>query len=136
VIINGYVADEKSMSRLNPQHIKSLTVLKNEAALAIYGARAAAGAILIQTKGKFNPYPDYTLTPDEIPANLFTLYEQHKFGGERTVQYLLNGKKRKLRHLQKMNTEKIQYIRVYTAGMKAAQLGYSGGSVVVNVITK
>ncbi len=110
-------------------------VLKGETALAIYGARATAGVIIVQTKGKISLSPDYTLTPDEIPTNLFTLYEQHNFGGNKPVHYLLNGKKRKLNRLKKLDTGKILLIKVYTDRLKSTQMGFSGGSVVVNILT-
>ena len=46
------------MSMLNPSDIESVTVLKDAAATAIYGSRAANGVIVITTKkgkeGKFN----------------------------------------------------------------------------------
>lgn len=46
VIIDGVPGD---MTFLNPEDIKSMTVLKDAATAAIYGARAAAGVILIET---------------------------------------------------------------------------------------
>lgn len=46
VIIDGVPGD---MSYLNPEDIKSMSVLKDAATAAIYGARAAAGVILIET---------------------------------------------------------------------------------------
>lgn len=46
VVIDGVPGD---MSYLNPEDIKSMTVLKDAATAAIYGARAAAGVILIET---------------------------------------------------------------------------------------
>ena len=46
VIIDGVPGD---MSFLNPEDIKSMSVLKDAATAAIYGARAAAGIILIET---------------------------------------------------------------------------------------
>ena len=47
VVIDGVPG---SMSYLNPEDIKSISVLKDAATQAIYGARAAAGVILIETK--------------------------------------------------------------------------------------
>lgn len=47
VLIDGV---ESSMDRLNPDDIKSITILKDAAAAAVYGARAAAGAIVVSTK--------------------------------------------------------------------------------------
>lgn len=54
VVIDGVPGD---MSYLNPEDIKSMTVLKDAATAAIYGARAAAGVILIETNrgGKQEP---------------------------------------------------------------------------------
>lgn len=46
VIIDGTPGD---MSFLNPEDIKSMTVLKDAAMAAIYGSRSAAGVILIET---------------------------------------------------------------------------------------
>lgn len=47
VIIDGVPG---SMKYLNPEDIESVSVLKDAATSAIYGARAAAGVILVQTK--------------------------------------------------------------------------------------
>jgi len=47
VLVDGIVGD---ITRVNPQDIKSVTVLKDAASAAIYGARGAFGVILITTK--------------------------------------------------------------------------------------
>lgn len=47
VLIDGVEGD---MNLLNPDDIESISVLKDAAASAIYGARAAAGVVLITTK--------------------------------------------------------------------------------------
>lgn len=47
VIVDGM---EGSMDNLNPQDIQSMSILKDAAACAIYGVRAANGVILITTK--------------------------------------------------------------------------------------
>ncbi|MDF9798800.1 TonB-linked SusC/RagA family outer membrane protein [Catalinimonas alkaloidigena] len=53
VLINGVAGD---MSNLNPDDIESISVLKDAASSAIYGARAANGVILVTTKeGKNRP---------------------------------------------------------------------------------
>jgi TonB-linked SusC/RagA family outer membrane protein len=55
ILIDGVPGD---MDKLNPNDIESITVLKDAAAAAIYGARAAFGVILVETKkgkaGKIN----------------------------------------------------------------------------------
>lgn len=47
IIVDGQTI---SMANLNPQDIESVTVLKDAAASAIYGARASGGVILVTTK--------------------------------------------------------------------------------------
>lgn len=47
VLVDGIESD---ITRVNPQDIKSVTVLKDAASAAIYGARGAFGVILITTK--------------------------------------------------------------------------------------
>ena len=48
VVIDGAIGD---MNRVNPNDVASISVIKDAAAAAIYGARAAYGVILITTKG-------------------------------------------------------------------------------------
>lgn len=50
VIIDGIASTTDDILRLNPQDIGSLSVLRDAASAAIYGARAAFGVILITTK--------------------------------------------------------------------------------------
>ena len=49
IIVDGIPMDDISL--LNPNDIKSISVLKDASASSIYGARAAFGVILITTKG-------------------------------------------------------------------------------------
>lgn len=51
VLIDGVEGD---LTLLNPNDIASISVLKDAAACAIYGARAAAGVVLVTTKGGSN----------------------------------------------------------------------------------
>ena len=52
VVIDGFPGD---LNNLNPEDIESVSVLKDAAASAIYGARAPYGVILVTTKkGKKN----------------------------------------------------------------------------------
>src|SRR5690606_22851484 len=74
IIVDG--VPRSQMSRLNPQDIESISVLK-DASAAIYGARAANGVILITTKrgSKGKPVFDFTYNfamqrPTQIPDML------------------------------------------------------------------
>ena len=65
VVLNGVPMEEFRLNALNPDDIESVTVLKDAAATAIYGSRAAYGVILIETKKlrtgglRFNMSPTY-----------------------------------------------------------------------------
>lgn len=50
IIIDGITATTDDMMRLNPADIASISVLRDAASAAIYGARASFGVILITTK--------------------------------------------------------------------------------------
>lgn len=76
VLIDGVEGD---MTLLNPNDIESVSVLKDAAACAIYGARAAAGVVLVTTKtgrtGKptvsYNGFVGFNLPgnmPERLPA--------------------------------------------------------------------
>lgn len=71
VVIDGVPGD---MAYLNPEDIKSMTVLKDAATAAIYGARAAAGVILIETNrgGKQEPKISVSayLGMDDLPKRM------------------------------------------------------------------
>src|SRR5690625_6480665 len=50
VVIDGVASSFDDLLRINPGDIESFSVLKDAASSAIYGARAAYGVILINTK--------------------------------------------------------------------------------------
>ena len=63
VIIDGVPGD---MSYLNPEDIKSMSVLKDAATASIYGARAAAGVILIETHRGSDKTPRIQFSSEEF----------------------------------------------------------------------
>lgn len=50
IVIDGITATTEDMMRLNPADVASISVLRDAASAAIYGARASFGVILITTK--------------------------------------------------------------------------------------
>lgn len=50
ILIDGVPSDPVELNRLSPQDIATISVIKDASAAAIYGARAAFGVILINTK--------------------------------------------------------------------------------------
>jgi alpha-2-macroglobulin-like protein len=55
IIVDGIECDANALSKLNPNDVNSVDVLKGSAATAIYGAQSASGAILVTTK-KFRTF--------------------------------------------------------------------------------
>ena len=51
-ILDGIVIDAKQFSKLNPNDIESIQVLKANDATAFYGEKAIHGAIVIRSKNK------------------------------------------------------------------------------------
>lgn len=80
VIIDGFPGE---MDRLNPNDIESISVLKDAAASAIYGARAPFGVILITTKsGKKNEKLSVAYTGNvsvNSPARLPKMLDSYTF---------------------------------------------------------
>lgn len=61
VVIDGIPSDMNDFNTLNPNDIESVTVLKDAAASAIYGARAPYGVLMVTTKmGKRGEKPTVT----------------------------------------------------------------------------
>ena len=50
IIIDGIPAETRDLNRLDPMDVASISVLKDASSAAIYGARAAFGVLLIETK--------------------------------------------------------------------------------------
>jgi TonB-linked SusC/RagA family outer membrane protein len=50
IVIDGVPSEARDLTRLDPQDVESVSVLKDASSAAIYGARAAFGVILIETR--------------------------------------------------------------------------------------
>lgn len=97
ILVDGVPMD---LERLNPNDIASVTVLKDAAAGAVYGARAAFGVILVETKkgksGKVNvtlsteqsmSKPIYLIDPVEDPYTFVTEWNKANVRTSGTVSY-------------------------------------------------
>lgn len=62
ILVDGVPGD---MDKLNPNDIESVTVLKDAAAAAVYGARAAFGVVLVETKKGTKGKMKVTLAAEE-----------------------------------------------------------------------
>lgn len=57
-VIDGQITDADAASKLNPNSIKSMDVLKDASATSIYGSRASNGVIVITTKQGMSDYTE------------------------------------------------------------------------------
>ena len=75
IVIDGLVTDNSAFSKLNPQDIESVSVLKDAGTAAIYGSRAANGVLLVTTKkGQKNQAPQVNLSAMlgwQVPYSMF-----------------------------------------------------------------
>ncbi|MET3128272.1 TonB-linked SusC/RagA family outer membrane protein [Arcicella rosea] len=82
-VIDGVIIDNGGIGFINQSDIESIEVLKDAASLAIYGARAASGVILVSTKkgksGKLNV--NYTgFVGSSAPAKQLDLLNASEYG--------------------------------------------------------
>ncbi|HLZ87624.1 MAG TPA: SusC/RagA family TonB-linked outer membrane protein, partial [Puia sp.] len=94
-VVDGVPLDGGGLDYLNPADIESIEVLKDAASQAIYGARAAAGVILVTTKkGKAGTmrvsYDGYTGT--QAPARKLHLLNAVQYATLRNESSLAGGK--------------------------------------------
>lgn len=78
-LVNGSIMEAADFSKLDPNSIASIDVLKNENAVALYGSRAANGAIVVNLKDGLDDYvsvTDHALDvsydidiPYDVPSN-------------------------------------------------------------------
>lgn len=89
-VIDGVVREKDDFDGLDPNEIESISVLKDAASAAVYGARAANGVIVVSTKRGANQKPQFrytalfgtetpTRTPEIMNAYNRTLYLNNKF---------------------------------------------------------
>lgn len=104
VLIDGVEGD---MTLLNPNDIASVSVLKDAAACAIYGARAAAGVILITTKSGSEGKP-------RLSYNGYVGFNQPGIMPERVTaweeQEMINESRRQERGTPEWNPEQSSWV--------------------------
>lgn len=72
-IIDGvpFSENDEAVKNLSPNDIKSVTILKTEGAVALYGCRAVNGVIIITTKKKEVKEKKIEKQPKEVTLNVF-----------------------------------------------------------------
>ncbi len=74
-----------AFEKINPNDIKSMNVLKDEAATSIYGASASAGAVVVTLKDGLEDYVSVASTALDLTYNLDVAYDIPTNGKEQTA---------------------------------------------------
>ncbi|WP_173002969.1 SusC/RagA family TonB-linked outer membrane protein [Chitinophaga sp. SYP-B3965] len=88
IVIDGFPT-ELSLSMIDPNEIKSITILKDAAAATVYGVRASNGVIVIERKKATAGHPrmNFRATTSFTPADDYTRYRWAKDGSAINVGY-------------------------------------------------
>lgn len=91
-VVDGFPTEDFSMMDLNPNDIKSISILKDASAGAIYGSRGANGVIIIETKsgrGKTTVNYSGSLAIKEVANTMEVMdpYEYVRYTNELNPEY-------------------------------------------------
>ncbi len=79
------MTDSDALSKINPNDIESISVLKDAAAVAIYGEKAKNGVILIKMKKKTSYMPKMTIYGKDGPMSILADTIRAKVDGQSVV---------------------------------------------------
>jgi uncharacterized protein (TIGR02231 family) len=85
-VVNGNIISKADFERIAPQSIASMNVLKDASASAIYGSRAANGAIVVALKDKMGDYVSIADNELNMVYNIDLPYDMESSGKEQSVQ--------------------------------------------------
>lgn len=92
VVIDGIPSDMGAFNALNPNDVESISVLKDAASSAVYGARAPYGVLVVSTKmGKRNEKTTISYSGNygiTNPVNMPQTLDSYTFGVIRNQSYL------------------------------------------------
>jgi TonB-dependent SusC/RagA subfamily outer membrane receptor len=123
IVIDGVVAEKFELRNINPDDIECIWILKDNAATALYGCRAASGVILVTTKCA----NDRTLTVKDMLTGEI-------LAGANVDLISMEGKKDTIHLITdstgKVITNKIVYGKEYE--LNASNVGYKNFRCIVN----
>ena len=93
-VVNGAIMNAADFEKINQQNIKSIQVLKDANATAIYGAQAANGAVVVTLKGDLGDYISVSDKALNVTFDIDIPYDVPGNGKEQNVElkeYTVNG---------------------------------------------
>lgn len=117
-ILDGFEVSMEKIFDLDPERVESITILKDAAATAIYGSRAANGVVVVETKalsmGELKVSYNFTLDMDAADLGVY-----HLLNAEEKLRY------EQLAGLYRHNNVEIQekYLKKYNDRLEMVQKG-------------
>ncbi|MDI3318207.1 mucoidy inhibitor MuiA family protein [Pinibacter soli] len=84
-VVNGNIMDANDAAKIDPSSIKNIEVLKDEAAMALYGSRATNGAILITLKSGLEDYVSVADNTMDVTFDISIPFDVPTNGKEQTA---------------------------------------------------
>ena len=84
-VVNGAIMTQEDFAKINPNTIKGIEILKDEAATSIYGARAENGVVLVTLKDGLDDYVSVTDNELNVTFDIDIPYDVPTNGKEQTA---------------------------------------------------
>lgn len=84
-VVNGSIMDENEFTKINPSSIKSMEKLKSNAATALYGSRAFAGAVVVTLKSGLEDYVSVADNTMDVTFDISIPFDVPTNGKEQTA---------------------------------------------------
>ncbi|MFH5832175.1 SusC/RagA family TonB-linked outer membrane protein [Halalkalibaculum sp. DA3122] len=99
IVVDGFPVGTGFPQTLNPDDIGSITVLKDAAATAIYGARGSNGVVLVETKNAASGMSEFTYSSSLLIKELPESWRPQMLNAEEAVQFNIE----RIRELDEFN---------------------------------
>ncbi len=146
VIVDGKILPHDQLKTINPSDIDNINVIKGDSAVALYGAKAAHGAVIVSLKKDAKTSEDkmtqlagkmigLNVAPDAQQASSneeFTV--RGKRGGQPLV--LVDGKVSSMSALKSISPNRIKSINVYKSGPMVDKYGEKAKEGIIAVTLK
>lgn len=136
VIVDGKEVPEADLSKLNPNDIDNISVLKDESGLKVYGKKGENGVIIINTKGQDKT--DNTIETNMMEEPNIKVVQDNSVGIDPQTRPLsiVDGKEQPSEVLQDISPDKIEKIEVLKGKAATDKYGEKGKNGVVIVTLK
>ncbi|MGM0583009.1 MAG: SusC/RagA family TonB-linked outer membrane protein, partial [Bacteroidota bacterium] len=115
ILINGVRATQSELAALNPMDIQDISVLKDAASTAIYGAQAAYGVILITTKQGIHNQ-DFEMNYSSSLRQKQRIFVPKPYGGSQKYAEVKNIASYNSTGQYHFSSEHLEKIRAYAEG--------------------